>query len=82
MTRSEAEQQAQRLQAEHPERTAYRFFAQRSSDGDWQVAKVRLPEHLRRGPLTTTIDTSPRPARQTTRNGCGAAGAGLPGGVW
>jgi hypothetical protein len=82
MTRAEAEQQAQRLRADHPDRTAYRFFARRSSDGDWQVAKVRLPQNLRRGPLTPTIDASPRPSpADDPRTGAERRAPGLPGGV-
>jgi hypothetical protein len=82
MTRYEAEQQAQQLQAEHPDRTAHRFFARRSGDGDWQVAKVRVPHQLRRGLLTPTIDASPRPSpADDPRTGAERRAPGLPGGV-
>jgi hypothetical protein len=62
MNRSEAEQRARQLQAEHAERADYHFFARRSADGDWDVARVLLPERLRRGMLTPTVDASPRPS--------------------
>jgi hypothetical protein len=60
--RSEAEQLAQQLQAEHPDRATHRFVARRSDDGDWEVAKVFLPEALRSGPFKETIAAEPRPS--------------------
>jgi len=81
VTRSKAEERAQLLQAEHPDRATYRFFARRT-DGDWQVAKVRVPQQLRRPPLTPTIDARPRPSpADDPRTGVDQRAPGLPGGV-
>jgi hypothetical protein len=62
VTRPEAEEQARRLQAEHPDRATHRFVAREASDGAWEVVKVRLPTALRRDPLTPTIAATPRPS--------------------
>jgi hypothetical protein len=62
MTRSEAERRAAELQEQHPDRARYRFIARESAAGEWEVARVELPEALRRGKLTPTIDSSPRPS--------------------
>jgi hypothetical protein len=62
VTRSEAEQRAEQLQAEHPDRASNRFFARESSGGDWEVAKVPVPEGLRRPKLTPTIQATPVPS--------------------
>jgi hypothetical protein len=59
VTRQEAEERAERLQAEYPER---HFVARESREGGWEVAGVALPKELRRTPLTPTIDASPRPS--------------------
>lgn len=59
MTRQEAEERARQLQAEHPER---QYVARESADGGWEIASVLVPEALRRGSLTPTIDASPRPS--------------------
>jgi hypothetical protein len=82
MTRTEAEQQAAQLQAEHPERDTYRFFARQSPDGEWQVAKVRVPAELRRTPLTPTIDASPQPSpADDPRTGHETRAPGISGGL-
>ena len=82
MTRAEAEQRAQQLQEEHPEPASHRFFPRRSSDGEWQVAKVQVPKHLRRQPLTPTIDASPRPSpADDPRSGHEKRAPGFPGGI-
>ena len=82
MTRSEAEQRAQQSQAEHPDRDSYRFVARESADGGWEVAKVEVPRQLRRGPLTPTIDASPRPSpADDPRTGHEKRVPGFPGGV-
>jgi hypothetical protein len=81
MTRSEAEQRARELQAEHPERATHRFIARESRPGDWEVARVEVPERLQRGPLTPTIDTSPRPSADDPRTGNERRMPGLPGGL-
>jgi hypothetical protein len=62
VTRSEAERLAGQLQAEHPDRATHRFVARQSQDDDWEVVKVDLPEALRRGPFTETIEAVPRPS--------------------
>lgn len=82
MTRTEAEQRAQQLQAEHPDRATHRFFPRRSADGDWEVAKVAVPPHLRQQPLTPTIDASPRPSpADDPRSGHEKRAPGFPGGI-
>jgi hypothetical protein len=82
VTRSEAEQQARQLQAEHPDRTTHRFVARRSGDGDWEVAKVHLPEGLRGGPLKETIAATPRPSpADDPRTGHERRIPGTPGGL-
>lgn len=63
MTRSEAEQRARQLQAEHPDRETHRFVAREAAGGDWEVARVQLPEQLRRGPLTETVAATPQPSQ-------------------
>jgi hypothetical protein len=83
MTRSEAEESARRLQVEHPDRATHRFVARQSADGDWEVVRVQLPEQLRRGRLTPTIDTSPRPSpADDPRTGNERRLPGLPGGLF
>ena len=83
MTRAEAEEQARRSQAEDPDRDTHRFIARPDADGDWEVAKVLVPEALRRGPLTPTIDTSPRPSpADDPRSGHERRAPGGPGGLF
>ncbi len=43
MTRDEAEREAGRLAAEHPDRATHRFLAREQRDGSWAVVKVGLP---------------------------------------
>ena len=43
MTREEAEREAGRLEAEHPDRQTHRFLAREQADGSWAVVKVGLP---------------------------------------
>ena len=82
MTRTEAEEQARRLQAEDPDRARYRFVARPAEGDDWEVAKVEVPERLRRGPLTPTIDASPRPSpADDPRSGHERRVPGTPGGL-
>jgi hypothetical protein len=79
MTRSEAELEAKRLQAEHPDR---RFVARESAGGDWEVASVLLPKDLQRGPLTPTIESGPRPSPgEDPRSGHERRVPGIPGGL-
>jgi hypothetical protein len=82
MTRAEAEERARTLQAEDPERDTHRFLARPGPDGDWQVVKVELPEMLRHGQLTPTIEARPRPSQpDDPRTGNEQRMPGLPGGV-
>ena len=82
MTKSEAEQEAARLQAEHPERDSYRFVAREGANGGWEVARVQLPEGLRRGPLTPTVDASPQPSpADDPRTGHERRAPGISGGL-
>jgi hypothetical protein len=55
MTRDEAEARAKQLQAEHPDRETHRFVAREHEEGVWEVAKVPIPEQLRRPGYTETI---------------------------
>jgi hypothetical protein len=43
MTRQEAEREAERLRAEHPDRETHRFLARERDRGSWTVIKVGLP---------------------------------------
>jgi len=52
MTRDEAAAAAAKLNAEHPERDAFRWGAREDSGGDWSVTRVRLPKLARTGRLT------------------------------
>jgi hypothetical protein len=82
MTRAEAEERAQTLQAEDPQRDTHRFVARPGPDGGWQVVKVELPEMLRRGKLTPEIEARPRPSHpDDPRTGNEQRMPGLPGGV-
>lgn len=82
MTRDEAEQRAHTLQQEDPERDSYRYFARESKTGEWEVARMRLPQGLRREPLTPTIDSSPKPSpADDPRTGAERRVPGLPGGL-
>jgi hypothetical protein len=81
MTREEAEERARSLQAEDPERDRYRFVA-REAAGEWEVTRVELPDALRRGKLTETIEAKPKPSPQDDpRTGNEQRMPGLPGGV-
>jgi hypothetical protein len=54
MTEAEARDLCAQLAREHPERAQNQWFAREEDDG-WTVVKVRLPEALRRPPMTPTI---------------------------
>jgi hypothetical protein len=82
MTRDEAHERAAQLQAEHPERATYHFFVREGGDGNWEVAKVPIPEQLRQGRLTETIAATPNPSpADDPRTGNERRMPGLPGGV-
>ena len=62
MTREEAEAECRRLQAEHPERDGYRWFAREGSgDGGWVVLRVPMPPGTRVDPLKTEIRADEKP---------------------
>jgi hypothetical protein len=82
MTRAEAEERARTLQADDAERETHRFIARPAPDGGWQVVKVELPQHLRHGKLTPTIETRRRPSHpDDPRTGHERRAPGFPGGV-
>jgi hypothetical protein len=82
MTRSEAEERARTLQAAAPERDTHRFIPRRSPDGSWHVAKVEVPEQLRHGSLTPTVEARPRPSHaDDPRSGHERRVPGFPGGI-
>ena len=82
MTRAEAEQHARWLQGNHEERDTRRFVARDRGDGQWEVVSVELPEPVRRGALTPTIEAKPRPSpADDPRTGNERRLPGLPGGV-
>jgi hypothetical protein len=66
MTRSEAEQQAQRLQAEHPDRTAYRFLraARATATGRWR--RFDCPNNSGGVRLRRRLTPAPGRHRRTT----------------
>ena len=66
MTRAEAEQRATALNAEHPDRRAYRWMAREGEDG-WQVARITVPGGVRTGPLHEAVESRPRPEAPDTR---------------
>jgi hypothetical protein len=81
VTRSEAEDHARRLQAEHPERATHRFVARCSSGSDWEVVRVLLPTQGH-GSLTPTTGADSRPfPRDDPRTGNEVRVPGLPGGL-
>jgi hypothetical protein len=54
MDRASAEQLAERLNREHPERETHMWFA-RETDNEWSVAKAALPAGVKRDPLGTSV---------------------------
>jgi len=82
VTRPEAEERAARLQAEHPDRHTHRFFAREARGGAWEVARVSMPQQLRRPPLTPTIDAHPQPSpADDPRTGHERRAPGIAGGL-
>ncbi len=74
MEKAEAQELATRLGLEHPERAKYRWLAREQADGDWSVVKVALPSS---GPLTSTVETKPKPPYDDSKQPWESAG-GLP----
>ena len=60
VTRDEAAAQAAALNAEHPDRSRYRWMA-READGGWQVVRMTIPGGVRIDPLTSSVESRPRP---------------------
>jgi hypothetical protein len=60
MNRAEAADRAASLNAEHPERTRYRWMA-RETDGTWQIVRMAIPGGVRLDPLKESIESRPRP---------------------
>ena len=82
MTRGEAEERARLLQADDPGRFTHRFLARELPDGSWSVAKVVLPEQLRRSPLRAAVGARPKPPTgDDGRSGHERRAPGLPGGL-
>jgi hypothetical protein len=78
--RSEAEERARQLQAEHPDRATHRFIAWPSGGGDWEVVRVALPTGART-PHTETVGANPRTHPDDPRTGNEQRAPGLPGGL-
>jgi hypothetical protein len=82
MTRSEAEQRARWLQQNDPARATHRFIARQRAGDEWEVARVEIPERLRSGKLTPTVEAKPRPSpADDPRTGNERRVPGLPGGL-
>ena len=61
MTRDEAEAEARRLAAEHPERATHQWFPKAEGDGGWVVVRVEAPPGTRIDPLTAEIRADEKP---------------------
>ena len=64
MTREHATDEAARLNREHPERGAYRWFARERPDG-WVVARIAVPPGARSKATTATTEARPRPPHES-----------------
>jgi hypothetical protein len=79
---AEAEERARWLQENDADRATRRFVARERGEDDWEVASVEIPEHLRRGQLTPTVEAKPRPSpADDPRTGNERRMPGLPGGL-
>jgi hypothetical protein len=82
MTQAEAEERARTLQAGHPDRDTHRFVARRGEGDDWEVARIRVPDALKRTPLTPAIEARPRPPHpDDPRSGHEVRAPGVAGGL-
>jgi hypothetical protein len=82
MTKSEAEERARTMQREHPDRDTHRFIPRQSAEGGWEVAKLPVPEQLRRPKLTPTVEAAPKPSpAEDPRSGHERRAPGIPGGL-
>ena len=43
MNREDADRQAAKLAAEHPDRETHRFLPRQNADGEWTVVRIGLP---------------------------------------
>ena len=59
MTREEAEREAERLAAEHPDRRTHRFFVRVQDGGSWAVVKVGLAPQGELTPETRADEKPP-----------------------
>ena len=58
MTRDQARDRAQELNAEHPERGRYHWLA-RETGGGWEVVRMTIPGGVRIDPLETAVESQP-----------------------
>ena len=56
-----ATRRAEELKAEHPDRETHTWMTRGSSDGQWEVVKVRLPGGRRVEPLKPATEARPKP---------------------
>jgi hypothetical protein len=61
MDHDAAQQRAEELKREHPDRETHTWMARGNPDGEWEVVKVRVPGGRRIDPLKATIETKPKP---------------------
>lgn len=61
MTREEAEREARALAREHPDRETHHWVPRQDPDGSWWVARVEMPERLRRDVLQAPGDGRSEP---------------------
>jgi hypothetical protein len=80
MTRREAEELARRLQSEASSKGEV-FAARESSNGDWEVVRVRLSGAPQRQALTETVEAKPSRPGDDPRSGHERRAPGIPGGL-
>ena len=79
MTREQADELAQKLRTEQPER---HFVVRETADGGFEVASLLVPEALRRPEYTETVYAGEQPSpSEDPRTGHEQRIPGLPGGV-
>ena len=57
-----AENRAEELRREHPDRLTHTWMARGTADGEWGVVKVRIPG-FGRGPVRATTEAKPKPSQ-------------------
>ena len=60
MKREDAFARAELLNNEHPDRETHAWIPRKTSEGEWEVAKLRMPA-LRRDPVKATTEAKPKP---------------------